>query len=878
MSKFVFKFSATLLVHIFLGLAAISLLSFLYAKTQSFDQQQHNRIVAHLSQFKQLDATLNQDVIESRSHLLNDYDPIVRSLTLLHAITNGFVAGPSSIYHLGQADIDTQIDALNTMVKEKESFVERFKSNNAILNNSLKYFPVVTDELIKLVRTSKGGDDLILLLGKLLTDVLIYNLTASPELKQQISRSLDSLVAKRDSVSQEVLSSLDILISHARTILVNKGEVDDLVAGIIHAPSAQAADKLILAYQAYVNQSMRRVNVYRFYLYLFSITLLAYIIHILFKLRHTADELADDIMERKQAEAALFREKERAQVTLESIGDAVITTDTAGHVEYLNPVAETLTGWTGAAARGLPLQQVFHVLNELTRETVANPVESVIQESKTISPSGHAMLVQKNGGEFSIEKSAAPIRDRDGAIVGVVLVFRDVSHSRRMAAQLQHQASHDALTGLINRREFELRLARMLASVDKLHTQHALLYLDLDQFKIVNDTCGHIAGDELLRQITSLLQIRLRERDTLARLGGDEFGVLLEHCPPEQAARIADELRQTVSEFYFTWQGKAFTMGVSIGLVSFSDATLSLAEILSAADTACYIAKDKGRNRVHAYHPEDSDLALRHVEMEWVGRIHKAFEENRFQLYSQEIISLHSVNGTPGAHVELLIRMLDEEGSLVPPMAFIPAAERYNLMPAIDRWVVRTAFTHYARLHGAHEPGAEQTSTRWTINLSGTSLSDEHFLQFVQEQFLLLGVPYQAICFEITETAAISNLGKAVHLIQELRKLGCRFSLDDFGIGLSSFAYLKHLPVDYLKIDGSFIKDMAHDPIDRAMVEAINNIGHVMGIQTIAEFVENKETLAMLKQIGVDHAQGYGIAKPQPFDVIAHYQLVSEAS
>ena len=878
MSNLLFRFSAALVVRTFLGLAAISLLSFLYVKTQSFDQQQHNRIVAHLSQFKQLDATLNQDVIESRSHLLNNYDPIVHSLTQLHAVTNSFVAGPTSIYHRGQADIDTQIDALNTTLREKGSFVERFKSHNAVLNNSLKYFPMITGELINLVKVSKGGDDLTQLLGKLLTEVLIYNLTASPELKQQISRSLDSLAAKRDSVSPEVLSSLDILISHTRTILLNKSEVDGLVAGIIHAPSAQAADNLIQAYQAYVNQSMRRVNVYRFYLYLFSITLLAYIIHILFKLRQTADELADDIMERKQAEAALFREKERAQVTLESIGDAVITTDTAGYVEYLNPVAESLTGWSNSEARGMPLQQVFHVLNDLTRETVANPVERVIREGKTISPSGHAMLVQRNGGEFSIEKSAAAIRDRDGAIVGVVLIFRDVSHSRKMAAQLQYQASHDALTGLINRREFEHRLARALASVDRLHTQHALLYLDLDQFKIVNDTCGHIAGDELLRQITSLLQIRLRERDTLARLGGDEFGVLLEHCPPEQAVRIADELRQTVSEFYFTWREKAFTMGVSIGLVSFSDNTLSLAEILSAADTACYIAKDKGRNRVQVYHPEDSDLALRHVEMEWVGRINKAFEEDRFQLYSQEIISLHSANGNPGAHAELLIRMLDEEGHLVPPMAFIPAAERYSLMPTIDRWVVRTAFAHYTRLHMAHQPGVEQMSPRWTINLSGTSLSDEHFLQFVLEQFLLLGVPYRAICFEITETAAISNLSKAVHFMQELRKLGCSFSLDDFGIGLSSFAYLKHLPVDYLKIDGSFIKDMAHDPIDRAMVEAINNIGHVMGIQTIAEFVENNETLAMLKQIGVDHAQGYGIAKPQPFDVITHYQLVSEAS
>ncbi|MEO6696392.1 MAG: EAL domain-containing protein [Gammaproteobacteria bacterium] len=878
MSNSLFKFSASLAVRIFLGLAAISLLSFLYVETQSFDQRQHNTIVANLSQFKQLDATLNQDVIESRSHLLDYYDPIVRSLSRLHMIINSFMIGPSAIYLQGRPDIDAQIDALNKMLMEKESFVERFKSHNAILNNSLKYFPIVTDDLVKLAATAKQNDGLIVLLNKLLTDVLIYNLTASPERKQQISQALDRLTAMRELVSPEVLSSLDTLISHARTILVNKGEVDGLAAGIVHTPIVQGADKLIRAYQVYVNQSMRRVNVYRFYLYLFSITLLAYIIHILFKLRHTADELASDIAVRRQAETALFREKERAQVTLESIGDAVITADTAGYVEYLNPVAESLTGWTTSEARGLPLPKVFHVVDEFSRETISNPVERVMQKGGTISINRQAVLLQRHGGEFSIEKSAAPIRDRDDAIVGVVLVFRDVSHSRKMAAQLQHQAIHDALTGLINRREFEQRLARTLASADRFHTQHALLYLDLDQFKIVNDTCGHIAGDELLRQITSFLQMHMRDRDTLARLGGDEFGVLLEHCPPEQAARIADELRQTVSEFYFTWHEKVFTMGVSIGLVSFSDATLSLAEILSAADTACYIAKDKGRNRVQIYHPEDSDLALRHVEMEWVGRIHKAFEENRFLLYSQEIVPLHSVEGTTGGHAELLIRMLDEEGNLVPPMAFIPAAERYNLMPAIDRWVVRTAFAHYTKLHAAREPGAVKMIPRWTINLSGTSLSDEHFLQFVQEQFVLFGVPYQVICFEITETAAISNLAKAVHFIQELRRLGCKFSLDDFGIGLSSFAYLKHLPVDYLKIDGSFIKDMAHDPIDRAMVEAINNIGHVMGIQTIAEFVENNETLAMLKQIGVDHAQGYGIAKPQPFDAMTHYPLMSEAS
>lgn len=878
MNNVFLKFDNASIVHVCFGLLAISILSFLYFKTQSFDQRQHSSVVSSLNKFKQVDATLNQDIIESRTHLLNSYDPIVYSLSELHAISNSFITGPYGIYQRGHSEIDYQINALNKTLAAKEVHVERFKSDNAVLNNSLKYFPLVTEELTKLVKSGNDKEGLSALLGKLLTDVLIYNLTSSPELKQQINHSLDSLADKRGSLPADVLGNLDILISHVRTILVNGSRVDAQVSGIILAPTTQTIEKLGQAYQDYVNKSMRIINIYRYYLYLFSITLLAYIVYILFMLRRTADELASDIEVRKQAEEALFREKEHAQVTLASIGDAVITTDVAGCVEYLNSVAESLTGWESEKAHGMPLHRIFHVLNDVTREAIQSPVERVIQERRTIFPSGHAMLVRPDGKELSIEKTAAPIRDRDGSIVGVVLVFRDVSNSRAMAAQLQYQASHDTLTELINRREFEHRLARVLLNAEELRTQHALLYLDLDQFKIVNDTCGHAAGDELLRQITSLLQMHLRERDTLARLGGDEFGVLLEHCPPEQAIQVAEELRQIVRDFYFIWHEKAFAISVSIGLVSFCDATLSLGEMLSAADTACYIAKDNGRNRVHTYHADDYEHALRHVEMEWVGRIHRAFEESRFRLYSQSILPLQSVD-VNAAHAELLIRIVDEKGVLVPPMAFIPAAERYNLMPTIDRWVVRTAFTHYAHLRTAYptESGGEKALTRWTINLSGASLSDESFLQFVREQFQLFAVPYHCICFEITETTAISNLGKAVHIIQELRRLGCSFSLDDFGVGVSSFAYLKHLPVDYLKIDGSFIKDMERDLIDRTMVDAINNIGHVMGIQTIAEFVENDETLDLLRKMGVDYAQGYGISKPQPFEIMPSSALSCRA-
>ena len=567
-----------------------------------------------------------------------------------------------------------------------------------------------------------------------------------------------------------------------------------------------------------------------------------------------------DVTDRKMAAVELFTEKERAQVTLASIADGVITTDTDGWIEYLNPVAEQLTAWTTNAARGLPLQAVFRMIDETSRKLASNPIEMVLREERTIEVAATMLLVRNDGSEVPIVQSAAPIRDRSGHITGVVLVLHDVSRERQYAAKLSYQASHDSLTGLINRTEFEQRLSLALKSASQLGRHHCVMYLDLDQFKVVNDTCGHAAGDQLMRQVSGVLQRRLREGDTLARLGGDEFGVLLENCAPDNAVRIADELRQTVSDFHFAWETRSFGIGVSVGLVNVEDGLYTLADVMSAADTACYMAKEKGRNRVQVYHRGDSELSIRQGEMEWIGRLQKALAEDRFVLYAQDIIEVRPER-RQGSHCEILIRMLDEHGDLVPPMAFIPAAERYNLMPSIDRWVIRTAFATISRLRG--EAGNDLGIC--AINLSGASIGDERFLEFVREQFSLFGVSAQTICFEITETAAIANLEKATHFIRELKTLGCLFSLDDFGAGMSSFAYLKHLPVDFLKIDGGFVKDMAEDPIDHAMVVAINSIGHVMGKQTIAEFVDSELVIAMLREIGVDFAQGFGVAKPKPF-------------
>jgi diguanylate cyclase (GGDEF)-like protein/PAS domain S-box-containing protein len=577
--------------------------------------------------------------------------------------------------------------------------------------------------------------------------------------------------------------------------------------------------------------------------------------------------LQGEISERQLTQEALFREKELAQVTLQSIGDAVITTNAKGLIEYLNPVAETLTGIAKQEALGKPLPEVVKLVNETTRELVESPVETALREGQILSLPKPTLLITHSGREVAVDNSAAPIRASDGQIIGAVLVFRDVTQARHLERQLSWQASHDDLTGLVNRHEFENRLEQAVISARTSSQQHALCYLDLDQFKVVNDTCGHIAGDELLCQVTNLFQSQVRTADTLARLGGDEFGLLLNHCPLESAERVANKLRERLQQFRYLWQGKSFNIGVSIGVVAIDANTQSVTSVLSAADAACYAAKNKGRNRVHVYQADDQELAIQRGEMQWIARLTQALEENRFHLYYQPIVPSNQTSSEE-EHYEILLRLIDETGNLVMPGAFIPAAERYNLMQSIDRWVIRTLFASLGEHYQENtNPGQSQGEVRncfYAINLSGASLNDEQLIDFVREQLTLHQLPPQLICFEITETVAIANLAQAAQFMRSLKQIGCRFALDDFGSGMSSFAYLKNLPVDYLKIDGGFVKQIVDEPIDLAMVEAINHIGHVMGIQTIAEFVENETILEKITAIGVDYAQGYSIAQPRP--------------
>jgi len=570
-----------------------------------------------------------------------------------------------------------------------------------------------------------------------------------------------------------------------------------------------------------------------------------------------------DITERKRAETRIFEEKERAQVTLQSIGDGVITTDADGNVDYLNPVAQDLTGWDVRTARGTHISKIMMIVNEHTRAPVDNPVVRCLKEGRVITLAEDSVLITRGNEEVAIQDSAAPIRDRIGNIVGSVMVFHDISKESRLFRQISYQASRDPVTGLVNRKEFENQLAMALDQAQAIdYTSHALLYIDLDQFKVVNDTFGHTAGDALLGQVSKLIQNKIRATDLLARLGGDEFGVLLERCDEQRALEVAEAIRESIEDFRFEWQHAFTNVRCSIGVVIVTRENADIAEVMSSADVACYSAKDMGRNRVHLY--RHSDVSLRHEEMKWVSRITSAVEEDRLEIFFQPIIDIgEGLDKRPG-HYELLLRMRDEDGELVRPDLFIPSAERYNLMSTLDRWVIHEALTKLA------DRNAEgQARYTLAINLSGSSLSEDRFLEYVIEELKRQQLPEGAICFEITETAAISNLSQVVHFMQALKKLGCKFSLDDFGSGLSSFSYLKNLPVDYLKIDGHFIRNVAEDRVDESMVRAIHQVGNAMGIKTIAERVENEEVLQKLGELGIEYAQGFYIARPAPVSTFA---------
>lgn len=567
-----------------------------------------------------------------------------------------------------------------------------------------------------------------------------------------------------------------------------------------------------------------------------------------------------DVTDRKAFEEALFREKERAEVTLHSIGDGVITTDATGIIDYLNPLAATLTAWTPASACGQPLHTVFNTIDETAREPLPDLTAICLGDARSLPLPARTLLLDNLGQEYAIEGSLAPLRGRDGEMLGTVVVFRDVSHHRVLERKLEYDALHDPLTGVANRRAFEQRLARAVASAQEKHFEHAVCFVDLDQFKVVNDSAGHAAGDALLKHVPTLLAGRIRDRDTLARLGGDEFAVLLEHCPLSVAVKLAWRIVAAFEDWRFAWEGRPYQIGASVGVVAVTEEAVDVSEVLAKADVACYAAKEAGRNRIHVYQTEGATSSSHHAQIRVAARLKEALEQERFCLFCQPIVPLAAgVLDRPPCY-EILIRLRDEDDSLVLPGRFIPAAERYGLMPSIDRWVVRNTFLQYVERAWPQEP------MDIAINLSGVALGREDFRAFVLAQFDETGMPPERVCFEITETAAIQNFDQALHFAQQIRALGGRIALDDFGSGLSSFKYLRFLPTDVLKIDGSFVKNMLENAEDFAMVAAINGIGQELGLATVAEFVDRPEIVTSLRKLGVDYAQGYALGMPMPLE------------
>jgi len=501
---------------------------------------------------------------------------------------------------------------------------------------------------------------------------------------------------------------------------------------------------------------------------------------------------------------------------------------------------------------------VVSLVDETERKALGDPVRQCLSTGAPVQLGRRGMVLAKEGGvERSIEVSVSPLRDQGGDLGGTVITLRDVSDLRGLTRQMSYQASHDPLTGLVNRREFERRLQEALEEAHGADQRHVFCYLDLDRFKAVNDESGHVAGDNMLREVAGLLKEAVRDSDTVGRLGGDEFGILLKGCPLEKARQIADDVVRAIGDFRFVWKDKIFNVGVSVGLIEVTRESSTLEDLVDAADSACYVAKKQG-GRVHVYSARDEAAARKSGEIHWLQSLQSALKDGRFELYAQPIVAVDS-KATAGPALEVLLRLREDGGGTVTPSEFMGAAERYRLMPHVDRWVVQTALAALGNGAVRLAPGRSLC-----INLSGQTLGDGAFLEFVVDCLDRTGVAPDRVCFEVTENSVITNIEHARRFIGVLHGMGCKFALDDFGRGLSSFSNLKNLQLDYLKIDGYFIRNLASDNVNQAMVTAMIKLARSLKFEVIAEHVEDMSSLDSARRMGVDFVQGYQVGRPAP--------------
>ncbi|HEY5718637.1 MAG TPA: EAL domain-containing protein, partial [Motiliproteus sp.] len=649
-----------------------------------------------------------------------------------------------------------------------------------------------------------------------------------------------------DQLDEHANDALQFIYQHGQIVFRERGRVEQQINQIYQVPLGNVINQLTQAYLDYHEQQERISGYYRSGLFAAGAMLLIFVVATLLRLRRTATNL--------------LGEKEMAQITLGSIGDGVVTTDRDGLIEFMNPVAEKVIGYELADVRGKPLAQVMQLFSEITNKPISDPAVRCVEQEKVIDISQHVYTVRADGTRNHLSLTASPIGQQGKAALGAVLVIQDVDESRVLAEQLHYETSHDALTGLYNRLTFAQKVQTHLGEHDSKRSP-ILWHIDLDHFSVINDICGSKGGDGFLRMVAGALKRQLGEYDLLARVGGDEFEVLRPNADPADALNVACQLREVINGLRFEWEDNRFDTTATIGVVFINENYRDLSDVFMAANSAVDTAREQGRNNIHIHTKDVYESSRKHELSQWVPRIKKALDEQRYRLYLQSIAPITSNGCQRPHHAEVLLRMETEDGRILPPI-FIPAAEEYNLMPQLDRWVIGNVC---ANIGAAKEQGSLAGDYSYSVNLSGTTLTDSFFLDYIRNLFDEFNIDPTQICFEITETAAIHNLESAVAFIESVRQMGCQFALDDFGSGMSSFAYLKNLPVDYLKIDGAFVKQLAKDPVQYSIVEAVNKVGRTLNMQTIAEFVEDDEIIRGLSQIGVDFAQGYGIDQPRPW-------------
>lgn len=824
-----------LIFSILIGIGAIMILSMLYAHQRGNEIAQLSEKIEVLRNVRLLHSLSNQELLKIRYQLFSNYDELAEYSKELRS----HIAAMTKLYSpiIGASDkfLSDDFSMLKTQLEMKLELQGQYKAANAIMKNSLLR---IKDISIKIKKSRQPYPVAIKYFSELNENTLQFELVNDKMLISKLTQLISQLKRSETGITR-LPSHLKNLLTHAN-IVIEKGNISkDLLAAIIAIPLETSIERIQTQYQTELQSIKQQTNRVRNITYSTSIFLLVYTLLSFVRLSH-----------RKKA---LAREKESAQITLQSIGDGVISTDENGIIQFINPMGEQITKWSSEEAKGKELSKVFRVFDGVNNSKVDNIIHRCINEKRKLVSAAQSILIDKNNEQIDIEDTFAPILDMENNVAGTIVVFRDVSDTRALSKQLQFQAIHDALTGVINRHGFDQALANLIRSSRREGQVHALLYLDLDQFKVINDTCGHDAGDHLLIQVTKLFQNQLPKSATLARLGGDEFGILLSQCHIHDAERFACSLLESIKQFRFEWHGIVFQIGASIGLAPISDQSGSASLLLSAADMACYVAKDLGRNRVHVFNPDDKELVRRQGEMEWVAKLTTAFREERFCLYSQKITALN--HNTEAEHYELLLRLKDSDGKLIAPDSFIPAAERYNFMPTLDRWVIHNTFSRFRWF---------DSSASYSINLSGTSLNSDTLVAYIQDELNRSSLSPSQVCFEVTETAAIANLKAAAKIIQQIKSLGFHFALDDFGQGLSSYTYLNNLPVDFLKIDGEFVRTVNTDPVSYEIVSSIQKISHLLGMQTIAEYVEDEHILNTLIEIGVDHVQGFHFGSPTP--------------